>query len=78
MGTSASREEDQTSAVRLETGDVLGERFSGEVLAARVDGDSNGGGKFAGNTGFLEIDRRVNEGPDSSSPAHDVFLPSAR
>ena len=47
-------EEDQAGAISLETLDVHGDGFLGEVGTARVDRDTNGGGEFAGDTSFLE------------------------
>lgn len=46
-------EEDEAGTVLLETGNVGGERFGGEVLAAGVDRDTDRGRKLAGDTSFL-------------------------
>jgi hypothetical protein len=49
----AAREEDQTLAVRLEACDVECEGFLGQVLAAMIKWDANGGGELAGDAGLL-------------------------
>ena len=46
-------EEDQALLVGLEAGDVDGKRLLAEVLAAKVDGDANGGSLAAGDTSLL-------------------------
>jgi len=46
-------EEDQARVVGFEAGDVCGEGFAGEVLAAVVDRDADCGGQGAGDFGFL-------------------------
>jgi len=42
----------------LEAGDVGLEGLFGDVLAARVDRDSDGGGQLACDTSFLELSER--------------------
>ena len=44
--------------VGLQTGDVDGEGFDGEVGATGVNTDADGGGVFAGDAGFLGDSRR--------------------
>jgi len=46
-------EDDQALLVGLEAGDVGGEGLFAEVLAAEVDGDTDGGSHKAGNTSLL-------------------------
>lgn len=46
-------EEDQTGLVVLQAGDIGDQRFLGVVGAAVVDGNTDGGGEFLGNAGFL-------------------------
>lgn len=46
-------EEDQAGTVLLEAGNVGGERFVGEVLAAGVNSDTDRGRKLAGDASFL-------------------------
>ena len=58
----AAGEEDQARAVGLEAGDVEGERLFGQVLAARVEGDADCGGQFAGDAGFLRSCTQKSEG----------------
>lgn len=48
-----SWEEDEAGAVGLETGDVQGEGLGGEVLAAGVDGDTDGWCELAWDTSLL-------------------------
>jgi hypothetical protein len=52
-----AREEDEAALVGFEAGDVGGEGFGGEVLAARVDDNADCGSQFAGDTGFLYVGR---------------------
>lgn len=46
-------EEHETGLVGLQTLDVGGEGLLGQVLAAGVDADADGGSQLAGNAGFL-------------------------
>ena len=46
-------EEDETSLVGLQTGDVEREGFFGEVGATAVDWDTDGRSQLAGNACFL-------------------------
>ena len=46
-------EEDESCFVGLEALDVCGEGFGGQVLATRVDRDTDRRCKFAGDTSFL-------------------------
>lgn len=48
-------EQNQAGGVSLEALDVGGERLLGQVLAAGIDGDTNGRGVLAGDTGSLQI-----------------------
>ena len=48
-----AREEDQARAIGLQALDVGGQAFGGEVGAARVDGDADCRGEFAGDAGLL-------------------------
>ena len=48
-----AREEDETLLVGFEALDVGGERLFGEVLAARVDRNTDGGRQLARDAGFL-------------------------
>jgi len=48
-----AREEDEAALVGLQALDVGLEGLLGEVLAARVDGDTDGGRELAGNAGLL-------------------------
>lgn len=48
-------EENKTLLVLLQAGDVGGERLIGKVLAARVDGDTDGWRKLAWDTSLLFI-----------------------
>ena len=48
-----AREEDETLLVLLQTCNVGLQRLLAQVLAAGVDGDTDGGRKLAGDTGFL-------------------------
>jgi hypothetical protein len=50
----ATREQNQARFIGLQTFDVEGEGFGVGVLAARVDGDADCWGEFAGDFGFLE------------------------
>lgn len=47
-------EDDQSGLVGLEAGDIGGQGLFAEVLATVVDGDTDGGGHEAGDTGFLQ------------------------
>lgn len=47
-------EDDQALLVGLETGDVGGEGLLAEVLAAEIDGDTDGGGHETGDAGLLQ------------------------
>ncbi len=51
---SLAGEENEALAVSLQTGDVCGERFLGEVGATRVDGDTDSGSEGAGDACFLK------------------------
>ena len=51
-------EEDETLPVLLETLDVGLEALLGDVLAAGIDGDTNGGCELAGNTSSLQLSKR--------------------
>lgn len=46
-------EEDEAGTVFLEAGNVGGEGFGGEVLAAVINGDTDRGRELAGDTSFL-------------------------
>lgn len=48
-------EEDQSALVLLETSDIGGKRFLGDILAAVVDGDADCGSELAGNASLLCI-----------------------
>lgn len=48
-------EEDQAALVLLETGDVGGERFLRDVLAAGVNGDADCGSELAGDASLLQL-----------------------
>jgi hypothetical protein len=50
---SLSWEEDEAGAVSLETGNVQGEGLDGEVLAAGIDGDTDGWCKLAWDASLL-------------------------
>lgn len=52
-GVGPAGEEDQAVLVGLEAGDVGGQGFLGEVLAAGVDGDADGAGEGLGDAGLL-------------------------
>lgn len=47
-------EEDEAGLVGLEAVNIGLEGFDGEVLAAGVDGDADGGSELARDTSFLE------------------------
>lgn len=47
-------EKDELGLVCLKTGNVQGERLSGEVLAAGIDGDTNGRSELLWDTGLLQ------------------------
>lgn len=47
-------EQDQAALVLLETGDVGGKGLLGDVLAAVVDRDADGGGELAGDASLLD------------------------
>jgi hypothetical protein len=51
--SNTSGEDYQALLVSLETSDIDGEGFGGEVGTAWVDGDTNGRGIFAGDSSFL-------------------------
>lgn len=52
--TDLAWEQDQASAEGLKTGDVGGKGFGGEVLAAGIDGDTDGWCKLAWDTSLLQ------------------------
>ena len=52
-GLALAREEDEAALVGLQALDVGLEGLLGKVLAARVDGDTDGGRELAGNAGLL-------------------------
>lgn len=52
-GVGLAGEQDQALLVGLEAGDVDGQGLLGEVLAAEVDGDADGGSKGTGDTSLL-------------------------
>lgn len=49
----AAGEEDQAGLVGIETGDISGQGFRGGIDTAVVNGDTDGQGELAGDTGFL-------------------------
>ena len=53
-------EEDEAGSVFLETGDVGGEGFGGEILAAWIDRYTDRGRESTGDSGFLCIVRTIN------------------
>ena len=54
-------EEDQAGLVGLEALHVEGQGFLIAVEAAGVDGDADCGGEFAGDAGFLYIEKKVSQ-----------------
>ena len=79
----AAGEEDEALPVLLEALDVGLEALLGEVLAARVDGDTDGAGELAGNASSLQLnERETTAGPDAAvvycKSAHALPLSSAK
>lgn len=67
-------EDDEALLVGLEAGNVGGERLLGKVLAAVVDGNTDGGGVVARDTGLLLARLSASANRHSKSSFGDAYL----